>query len=231
MPYGNYPQQQQQQQQFGAPQMQPYPAAPGYPSGAPGYPSGAPGYPYGAPSDFGGQPPMMQGVPQQMPYPQGAMMGPQGGVVPPENAFAQPQGYMPPVPGQTPGFPPETFAAPTQGGLMPAQGNLFAPPPPSLPSQAMPAPAGDAAKPQFDGAGIIQRSATAAPGQPQHVLLTPNGRVLAYLQGEPGVNLDTYVGQSMGLFGQRSHHPDLSADMLTVRGASPVRLKQPAGQP
>jgi hypothetical protein len=61
---------------------------------------------------------------------------------------------------------------------------------------------------------------------PRHVLLAPNGRVLAYLQAAPGVNLDQFVGQSMGLIGPRVFHPQLNADVLTVQRLAPVRLKR-----
>jgi len=78
----------------------------------------------------------------------------------------------------------------------------------------------------FDGAGVIQRAAAASPGMPRHVLLAPSGRVLAYLQAAPGVNLDQFAGQSMGLIGPRAFHPQLNADVLTVQRLAPVRLKR-----
>lgn len=87
-------------------------------------------------------------------------------------------------------------------------------------------PAGPAIPGAFDGAGIIQRAAATSAGMPRHVLLAPNGRVLAYLQAAPGVNLDQFVGQSMGLIGPRAFHPQLNADVLTVQRLAPVRLKR-----
>ena len=77
---------------------------------------------------------------------------------------------------------------------------------------------------KYDGAGIVQRSALSSPGWPQYVLLAPDGRVLSYLQAGPGVNLERYVGQSMGLVGPRNFRPDLNADLLVVRQAAPVKL-------
>ena len=82
--------------------------------------------------------------------------------------------------------------------------------------------------PQFDGAGIVQRSALSYPGAPRHVLLTPDGRVLAYLQPAPGVNLDAAIGRAMGLVGQRGHRPDLRADLIVVQQYMPVRLRVPS---
>lgn len=78
---------------------------------------------------------------------------------------------------------------------------------------------------KFDGAGIVQRAATSRPGAPQYVLLAPDGRVLTYLQPGPGVNLEVYVGKSMGLLGPRAFRQELNADLLVVRQATPVRLK------
>jgi hypothetical protein len=52
----------------------------------------------------------------------------------------------------------------------------------------------------------------------------PNGRPLAYLQGD-GVDLDKYLGESMGLTGERSFRRDLNLDFMIVRGLQPVRLK------
>jgi hypothetical protein len=78
--------------------------------------------------------------------------------------------------------------------------------------------------PRFQGAGIIQRSGTNRPGFPKHVLMHPNGRPLAYLQGD-GVDLDKYLGESMGLTGERSFRRDLNLDFMIVRGLQPVRLK------
>jgi hypothetical protein len=76
----------------------------------------------------------------------------------------------------------------------------------------------------LDGAGIVQQAATQIPGGPRHVLLAPNGRILAYLYPDRGVNLDAYVGRSMGIFGPRSYRTELRNDLIVVRGMVPVRL-------
>jgi len=77
---------------------------------------------------------------------------------------------------------------------------------------------------RFDSAGIIQRAATTYPGAPRHVLVTPNGRVLAYLQAERGVNLDQHLGRAMGVYGKRWRRPDLQTDLIRVHNLTPVRL-------
>lgn len=86
--------------------------------------------------------------------------------------------------------------------------------------QTRPAPA----KGRFGGAGIIQRSGANQPGLPKHVLVHPNGQRLAYLQGE-GVDLDKYLGESMGLEGERYFRKDLKSDYMVVKSLQPVKLK------
>ena len=85
--------------------------------------------------------------------------------------------------------------------------------------QTRPAPKG-----RFGGAGIIQRSGANQPGLPKHVLVHPNGQRLAYLQGD-GVDLDKYLGESMGLEGDRTFRPELKSDLMVVKGLQPVKLK------
>ena len=85
--------------------------------------------------------------------------------------------------------------------------------------QSRPAPKG-----RFGGAGIIQRSGANQPGLPKHVLVHPNGQRLAYLQGD-GVDLDQYLGESMGLEGDRTFRPELKSDLMVVKGLQPVKLK------
>lgn len=98
--------------------------------------------------------------------------------------------------------------------------------PPATAGPVTAPPGGPVIPGAFDGAGIVQRAAATSAGMPRHVLLASNGRVLAYLQAAPGVNLDQFVGQSMGLIGSRVFHPQLNADVLTVQRLAPVRLKR-----
>jgi hypothetical protein len=58
----------------------------------------------------------------------------------------------------------------------------------------------------------------------QHVLLAPDGRVLAYLAAAPGVNLDDWVGRSAGVNGKRSFQRDLLTDLIVVTRLTSVRL-------
>jgi hypothetical protein len=79
--------------------------------------------------------------------------------------------------------------------------------------------------PQFAGAGIVQRSNPSAPGRPAYVLVTPDGRLLAYLEPTSGVDLAPAVNQALGIQGQRSFRPELQADVIIVSGMQPVRLR------
>lgn len=76
----------------------------------------------------------------------------------------------------------------------------------------------------FDAAGIVQRAAETRPEAPSHVLVAPNGRVLAYLKETPEVDLDRYLGRSMGVDGARSYHRRLRSHVIAVRKLTPVRL-------
>jgi|GEM_PF-1348682 len=125
-------------------------------------------------------------------------------VVPPAQSAPQPVPTPQAVPQPAPSSQPQTFA-PTQQQ-------------PRTPTPVNPAP------PKFDGAGIIQRSATTQANGATHVLLAPNGRVLTYLQAGSGINLDAYLGRSMGLTGPRSFRHELNADFMIVRRLTPVRL-------
>jgi hypothetical protein len=78
----------------------------------------------------------------------------------------------------------------------------------------------------FDGAGIVSRVRRPQPGVPPHILVAPDGRLLAYLQAGHGIDLDAWLGQSVGLVGPRTHQPQIQADLIQVTGLTPVRLQQ-----
>ncbi len=138
-----------------------------------------------------------------------------GGLLPtPVSAPAVQLGTPEPVTESGPSLPGASPAAPSD-----------APTVPSIPEQSLPAEKGDAVAPRFDGAGLIHRSGNMFPGMPAHVLVSPDGRILAYLEAVQGINLDQYLGQSLGLIGQRTHDPRLGADRIVVRRLAPVQLK------
>lgn len=140
----------------------------------------------------------------------------------PRTAPASPEAA--PAPTSTGDVPPDAWR-PTTRGAVP---NDAVPRPFYASQSTTTAPAGPqtgaAPAPRFDGAGIIQRAATTYPGAPGYVLLAPNGRVLAYLEPAAGLNLDPYIGQSVGVLGPRHQRRDLRAEVIIVHGLSPVRL-------
>ena len=92
------------------------------------------------------------------------------------------------------------------------------------PSTEATPPTGKSA-PGFDGAGIVQKMAKTFPGGPQFVLIAPDGKMLSFLQAAPGVDLNRFVGRSMGITGQRARRDDWNADTIVVRSLQPVQLR------
>ena len=83
-----------------------------------------------------------------------------------------------------------------------------------------------AKKPRFSGAGIIQRSVGAPAGAPQHVMIAPDGKILAYLTATKGIDLDKHLGRAMGINGPRNHRAEWHTDHIRVEQLTPVRLRQ-----
>lgn len=82
-------------------------------------------------------------------------------------------------------------------------------------------------QPRFDGAGIVDHVAGKTGAGPRYVLMAPDGRVLAYLDPAPGVNLEPWIRRPAGVIGNRFHRPDLKADLIIVTRLAPVRLTTP----
>lgn len=81
--------------------------------------------------------------------------------------------------------------------------------------------------PKFVGAGLVQRAPQKRhPFAPPYQLVAPNGRHLAWLIADQGVDLAPWVGKAVGLSGERSKFPQLQSDIIRVTGAAPVRLAQ-----
>jgi len=116
-------------------------------------------------------------------------------------------------------------------GNIPATSNSTPQPEPALPQTTpaltAPQPAASTRPPgaKFDGAGMIERVKSPPPGAPQFALVTPEGKHLTYLVPPPGLDLNRYVRQSMGLYGDRSYRADLKSELLIIRGMQPVRLQ------
>ncbi len=102
---------------------------------------------------------------------------------------------------------------------------------PTAPLPAVPAaPGSPGSRPaaqggsRFSGAGIIHRLPNAPPGTPRYVIAAPDRRILCYLDPAPGINLDQYVGQAMGLTGPRGYDPRIRYDRMQVQTLTPIRL-------
>ncbi|MBI1349223.1 hypothetical protein GC163_23385 [bacterium] len=95
-------------------------------------------------------------------------------------------------------------------------------PPGALPTG--PAPAAQRPS-KFSGAGIVKASSISAPGVPPYMLTTPDGRLLAYLEIAPGVDIGPATNQAMGIIGERNFREELKADVIVVRGYQPVVLR------
>ncbi len=121
------------------------------------------------------------------------------------------------IPGPAPTFPQPTPATLTPATPTSVTTDSFAPPIPAAPqAQSLP---------KLKGAGIIQRAISQNPNAPRHVLLAPNGRILAYLQGAAGVNLNQHLGKQMGIEGLRLHRPELQMNVFLVQSLEPVNLR------
>ncbi len=102
-------------------------------------------------------------------------------------------------------------------------------PSPNAPTPVVPtAPPTSASRPpagsKFNGAGIVHRLPNPPPGTPRYVIAAPDRRILCYLDPGPGVDLEQYVGKSMGLIGQRGYDPRIRYDRMLVYSLTPVQL-------
>jgi len=78
---------------------------------------------------------------------------------------------------------------------------------------------------RMSGAGIIQRAIVDAPNGPEYVLVSPQGKVLAFLS-HAQVDLSKHLGKPRGIFGPRTFRTDLQMDFIEVESVTPVRLKR-----
>lgn len=121
--------------------------------------------------------------------------------------------------GMSTGFPQQQMGPPALPGQPESSPSPLLPPNPMTPGSEQ------TGLPQIDGAGIIQRLTRPVPGLPQYALVAPDGRLLAYLSAGQSVQLNQYVGKSMGVIGQRSHNARLRGDVIVVERLTPVQLQ------
>ncbi len=63
----------------------------------------------------------------------------------------------------------------------------------------------------YDATGWLVPVIAASSGQPTHALTDDTGRILSYVTSVPGLNLDRYVNQAVGVTGLRGYLPQLQA--------------------
>jgi hypothetical protein len=94
-------------------------------------------------------------------------------------------------------------------------------------SPGIPSPALDpaSARSRYVGAGIVSRPAGDV-ADSGFILTSPSGQVLAHLKATDGVDLEPYVGQSVGLHGSRWFEQQIQTDYIEVSGLEPVQLRR-----
>jgi uncharacterized protein YgiM (DUF1202 family) len=77
---------------------------------------------------------------------------------------------------------------------------------------------------RFDGVGKLTRVVSQRPNAPQYALVNPQNDVVAFVSPAPGVNLQTFEGQYVGVTGQRGYMPELKKSHLTALRVAPVQI-------
>jgi hypothetical protein len=77
---------------------------------------------------------------------------------------------------------------------------------------------------RYVGAGIIVR-AEEADGEAPYRLTSPTGKVLAHVKPDEGVDVESFVGKSVGLHGSRWFEDKVKSDYISVSGLEPVQLR------
>lgn len=75
----------------------------------------------------------------------------------------------------------------------------------------------------YDATGWLIPVMAAGPNQPSHALTDETGRILAYVSGVPGLNLERYLNQAVGISGLRGYLPQLQTGHIQAQRL--VRLR------
>ena len=75
----------------------------------------------------------------------------------------------------------------------------------------------------FDATGILVPVYAAKRGQPSHALADDSGAIVAYVTGLPGMNLDIYRNQAVGIRGLKSYLPEFQAGHIQAATISRLR--------
>jgi hypothetical protein len=71
--------------------------------------------------------------------------------------------------------------------------------------------------PKYDGVGKLTTVTSKRPNAPQFALLDSSNHVVSFISPTPGMNLQQYVGQEVGISGQRGYIPDLQTPHVTAQ--------------
>ncbi len=69
----------------------------------------------------------------------------------------------------------------------------------------------------YDATGWLVPVIATSPGQPTHALTDETGRILSYITAIPGLNLDRYVNQAVGVTGLRGYLPQLQSGHIQAQ--------------
>lgn len=75
---------------------------------------------------------------------------------------------------------------------------------------------------RYDGVGRLARVHSSRVGAPRYALTDSTGKVRAYVNPAPGVNVRSYLGRQVGVTGTRSTLSDGRAEQLTAKQITPL---------
>jgi hypothetical protein len=70
--------------------------------------------------------------------------------------------------------------------------------------------------------GILRPVVSHRPGAPQFALVNPQGQVVAFVTASPDMNLQPYVGQRIGVTGNRGYIPEFRRAHVTAGRVTPL---------
>jgi SH3-like domain-containing protein len=93
---------------------------------------------------------------------------------------------------------------------------MIAQSPGAIPISTQPTSSLAAQPPQYDGIGKLTPVVSQRPNAPQYALVDKTNQVVSFITPAPGVNLQPYVGQEVGVSGQRGFMPELKKPHVTA---------------
>lgn len=75
----------------------------------------------------------------------------------------------------------------------------------------------------FDASGWLVPVHAATVGQPTHAITDDSGKIVAYVTGLPGMNLDRYINQAVGIHGLRGFLPQFQAAHIEAQNVTRLR--------